>query len=178
MVSTCTDAEHLSHVPIEAGSIVTAEEIRQSLKGVELDKPYLCMLVLISTVWAQWTKRALTRALIGGAQPVEGWWAPVVQHTYKRKRWGRQWQVVQSSSPFAPPTETLADQGCAEATGSATSSPSSPGDHGTVRRHPCASHRRPCHRHCYISPAPRLRHPSTAAPWQAVTVVTERYSSM
>ena len=46
------------------------------------------VLVLISTVWAQRTKRALTRALIGGAQPVEGWWAPVVQHTYKRKRWG------------------------------------------------------------------------------------------
>ena len=88
MVSTCTDAEHLSHVPIEAGSIVTAEEIRQSLKGVELDKPYLCMLVLISTVWAQRTKRALTRVLIGGAQPVEGWWAPVAQHTYKKKRWG------------------------------------------------------------------------------------------
>ena len=46
------------------------------------------MLVLISTVWAQRTKRALTRALIGGAQPVEGWWTPVAQHTYKRKRWG------------------------------------------------------------------------------------------
>ena len=46
------------------------------------------MLVLISTVWAQRTKQALTRALIGGAQPVEGWWAPVAQHTYKRKRWG------------------------------------------------------------------------------------------
>ena len=46
------------------------------------------MLVLISTVWAQRTKRALTRALIGGAQPVEGWWAPIAQHTYKRKRWG------------------------------------------------------------------------------------------
>ena len=57
------------------------------------------MLVLISTVWAQWTKRALNRALIGGAQPVEGWWAPVAQHTYKRKRWG-QWHNVQSSSPF------------------------------------------------------------------------------
>ena len=46
------------------------------------------MLVLISTVWAQRTKRALTRALIEGAQPVEGWWALVAQHTYKRKRWG------------------------------------------------------------------------------------------
>ena len=46
------------------------------------------MLVSISTVWAQLTKRALTRALIGGAQPVEGWWAPVVQDTYKRKMWG------------------------------------------------------------------------------------------
>jgi len=28
------------------------------------------------------------------------------------------------------------------------------------------------------APTPRLRHPSMAAPWQAVTVVTEKYSSM
>ena len=72
------------------------------------------MLVLISTVWAQLTKRALTRALIGGAQPVEGWWAPVAQHTYKRKRWGSVAQCPKFVALY-PPTETLADQGCAEA---------------------------------------------------------------
>jgi len=70
--------------------------------------------VLISTVWAQRTKRALTRALIGGAQPVEGWWAPVAQHTYKRKRWGSVAQC-QKFVALYPPTETLADQGYAEA---------------------------------------------------------------
>ena len=37
------------------------------------------MLVLISSIWAQRTKWTLTRALIGGAQPMEGWWAPVAQ---------------------------------------------------------------------------------------------------
>ena len=93
------------------------------------------MLVLISTVWAQRTKRALTHALIGGAQPVEGWWAPVAQHTYKR-RGGGQWHTVQRSSPFVPPIETLADQGCAEATGSATGPPS-PLRHASVG--PCAT---------------------------------------
>jgi len=51
-----------------------------------------------------------------------------------------------------PPTETLADQGCAEAAGSSTSSPLSPGGHGTARRHPCASRCWPRRRHCYISP--------------------------
>ena len=68
------------------------------------------MLVLISTVWAQQTKRALTRALIGGAQPVEGWWAPVAQHTYKRRGAGQE-HGVQRWSPFVPPIETLADLG-------------------------------------------------------------------
>ena len=109
------------------------------------------MLVLISTVWAQRTKRTLTRALIVGAQPVEGWWAPVAQHTYKRKRWGSVAQCPKFVALY-PPTETLADQGCAEAAGSSTSSPLSPGGHGTARRHPCASRRRPRRRHCYISP--------------------------
>ena len=37
------------------------------------------MLVLISSIWAQRTKWTLTRALIGGAQPMEGWWAPVAR---------------------------------------------------------------------------------------------------
>ena len=37
------------------------------------------MLVLISSIWAQRTKWTLTHALIGGAQPIEGWWAPVAQ---------------------------------------------------------------------------------------------------
>ena len=59
------------------------------------------MLVLISTVWAQRTKRALTRALIGGAQPVEGWWAPVAQHTYKRKRWGSV-EVAKKIAAYCP----------------------------------------------------------------------------
>ena len=77
------------------------------------------MLVLISTVWAQRTKRALTRALIGGTQPVEGWWAPVAQHTYKRKRWGLV-ALCPKFVAFAPPTETLADRGCTEAAGSST----------------------------------------------------------
>ena len=78
------------------------------------------MLVLISTVWAQRTKRALTRALIGGAQPVEGWWAPVAQHTYKRKRWGSVARGPKFVILLPPPTETLADRGCAEAAGSST----------------------------------------------------------
>ena len=34
---------------------------------------------MISSIWAQRTKWTLTRALIGGAQPMEGWWAPVAQ---------------------------------------------------------------------------------------------------
>ena len=42
------------------------------------------LLVLISTIWAQRTKWTLTRALIGGAQPMEGWWAPVAQ-PHKRR---------------------------------------------------------------------------------------------
>ena len=62
----------------------------------------LVLLVLISTVWAQRTKRALTRALIGGAQPVEGWWAPVAQHTYKRKRWGVSGTGSKVRRPVAP----------------------------------------------------------------------------
>ena len=93
------------------------------------------MLVLISTVWAQRTKRALTRALIGGAQPVEGWWAPVAQHTYKRKRWGSVADSLKIAA-FAPPIETLAGQGCAEAMGGATSPPS-PLRHASVG--PCAT---------------------------------------
>ena len=44
----------------------------------------VAMLVLISTIWAQRTKWTLTRALIGGAQPMEGWWAPVAQ-PHKRR---------------------------------------------------------------------------------------------
>jgi len=35
------------------------------------------LLVLISSIWDQRTKWTLTRALIGGAQPMEGWWASV-----------------------------------------------------------------------------------------------------
>ena len=42
------------------------------------------VLVLISTIWAQRTKWTLTRALIGGAQPMEDWWAPVAQ-PHKRR---------------------------------------------------------------------------------------------
>ncbi|KAG2635384.1 hypothetical protein PVAP13_2NG349406 [Panicum virgatum] len=74
------------------------------------------MLVLISTVWAQRTKRALTRALIGGAQPVEGWWALVAQHTYKRKRWGS----VAPSPKFvalSPTNRNPSRSGCAESDG-------------------------------------------------------------
>ena len=37
------------------------------------------LLVLISSIWAQRTKWTLTGALIGGAQPMEGWWAPVAR---------------------------------------------------------------------------------------------------
>ena len=44
----------------------------------------IIVLVLISTIWAQRTKWTLTRALIGGAQPMEGWWAPVAQPHKKR----------------------------------------------------------------------------------------------
>ena len=113
------------------------------------------LLVLISTVWAQRTKRALTRALIGGAEPVEGWWAPVAQHTYKR-RGGGQEHAVQRLSPIVPPIETLADLGDVlkrrEVHHAITSSPLSPSGHGTARRHPCVSRRRPRRRHCYISP--------------------------
>ena len=44
----------------------------------------IVLLVLISNIWAQRTKWTLTRALIGGAQPMEGWWAPVAQ-PHKRR---------------------------------------------------------------------------------------------
>ena len=43
------------------------------------------MLVLISSIWAQRTKWTLTRALIGGAQPMEGWWAAPVAQPHKRE---------------------------------------------------------------------------------------------
>ena len=36
----------------------------------------LMVVVLISTIWTQQTKWT-SRVLIGGAQPMEGWWAPV-----------------------------------------------------------------------------------------------------
>ena len=105
------------------------------LDGLPFGGSYVGVLVLISTVWAQQTKRALTRALIGGAQPVEGWWAPVAQHTYKRKSWGSVEVAKKRSPPIAPPMVTLADRGCAEATGSATGPPSL--HRSFVVRRPC-----------------------------------------
>ena len=113
------------------------------------------MLVLISTVWAQRTKRALTRALIVGAQPVEGWWAPIAQHTYKR-RGGGQEHGVKKMVALCPTNRNPSRFGDVlkrrEVHHAMTSSPLSPSGHGTARRHPCVSRRRPRRRHCYISP--------------------------
>ena len=134
--------------------------------------PSLTLLVLISTVWAQRTKRALTRALIGGAQPVKGWWTPVAQHTYKRKMWGS----VAPSPKFvalSPTNRNLSRSGCAESDG---------------KRHRLgvATGRRLCHL-CIkppsssptpvplrpspppLLPLPRRTQTSTAGPWKSAS---------
>ena len=62
------------------------------------------MLVLISTVWTQRTKRALTRALIGGAQPMEGWWALVAQpHKREVRTSGTTHEVHRRHFPTSKP---------------------------------------------------------------------------
>ena len=103
------------------------------------------MLVLISTIWAQRTKWTLTRALIGGAQPMEGWWAPVAQlHKREMRTSGTNDEIHCCSLGSHLKTLTRSEKGAAAAGSAITPSPA-------------------CRRHCT---AARLRHHYAGSPAQ------------
>jgi len=105
------------------------------------------MLVLISTIWAQRTKWTLTRALIGGAQPMEGWWAPVAQPHKREVRTNGTNDEVHRCHCSPPQTlirsERVGRSGGKHHWHSYSTAPPPSCLHCTDRRRPCADlHRR------------------------------------
>ena len=76
---------------------------KRSIMPIFGEDEQFAVLVLISSIWAQRTKWTLTRALIGGAQPMEGWWAPVAQpHKREVRTSGTTYEVRRSYSSYYP----------------------------------------------------------------------------